>query len=476
MEPLKKTPTGILGLDEILDGGLPQGRPTLICGGPGCGKTFLSMEFLCRGARQFNEPGLFVTFEESREDVEINFASCTFGFKESIAENRLKILAFPLHATLHVETGDFTFDGLLARLAHTLKEMGARRLVLDSLRVLFSRFTDTVNLRHEYARIFQWVKDQGVTAIATTQNPESLLTVHELEEYVSDCVIYMDHRTSEQISKRRLRVGKYRGSSHGTDEYPFLLTGDGLAVLPITSLKLESRAPTEYVSTGISGLDDMLGGKGVYRGSTVLITGSAGTGKSTMAASFAKATCQNGFRTLYLAFEESTEQIVRNMGSVGIDLKAENQKGLLQIQPIRPGRFGLEEHLVRVHTIVDRFKPDAVIIDPITSFTAIGNRMEIKSMLTRLMDYIKSQGITALMTSLTRARGSSEESETEVSSIVDTWIILNYQRVDRHRRRYLYVHKARGQAHFQGMAELMLSHDGVEVRLSDSSDAEGDLP
>ena len=464
MEPLKKTATGITGLDEILEGGLPHGRPALLCGGPGCGKTLLAMEFLCRGALELDEPGLFVSFEEGLEDIEMNFASCTFGFEKALAEKRLEIISFPVSPEISIEAGDFTFDALLARLEHSLKRMGARRLALDSLRALFSRFSDTPNLRYEYARIFQWIKDQGVSAIVTTQSPERILSLHELEEYLSDCVIYMDHRITDQVSKRRIRVGKYRGSSHCADEIPFVLTSDGLSVLPITSLELEAKAPTEQISTGIGGLDRMLKGNGFYRGSTVLISGGAGTGKSTMAAAFARAACQKGDRAVYLAFEESTDQILRNMRSVAIDLEPALNKGLLRIEPIRPGRFGLEEHLVRAHTIIDRFKPKAVIVDPITSFTSIGNRIEIKSMLTRLLDYVKFSGITVFMTSLTSAKGPAEDSEAEISSIVDVWIIIQFQRAKQHRRRQLHVHKARGQAHSEETAELILSDAGIEIR------------
>jgi circadian clock protein KaiC len=465
MKALQKTFTGISGLDEILNGGLPQGRPTLIFGGPGCGKSALAMEFACRGAVQFGEPALLVSFEESAEDIITNFTSCSFGCAEAIKAQSVRIDSIKLTHEYAVEAGEFTLDGLLVRLEHSVKSIGARRLVLDSLDSLFSRFSDTANLRYEVSRIFQWIKKMGVTAIVTCeQGGNGDFTRNGLEAYVSDCVIHLDHRVEEQISKRRLRVIKYRGSSHGADEYPFLITSDGISLLPITSLVLETEAPTDFLSTGIDGLDRMLAGKGYYRGSTILVSGAAGTGKSTLAACFGARTCQNGSRCLYLSFEESTSQIVRNLRSIGIDIDPNIRKGLLRMEPIRPCNFGLEEHLVRVHAIVEDFKPDAVVMDPITSFSGIGNRQNIKSLLLRVIDFIKSKGITVVLSSLTPGSGTSEETETEVSSIVDTWIIIRFFRTRAGRRRQIYVHKARGIGHTQTMGELVLSDSGVAVK------------
>lgn len=464
MNPLQKTPTGIRGLDKILNGGLPQGRPTLIFGGPGCGKSALAMEFACRGALQFGEPALLVSFEESAEDIITNFASCGFGAAEAINARSVRIDSIQLNHDYAVEAGEFTLDGLLVRLAHSVKSIGARRLVLDSLDSLISRFSDTANLRYEVSRIFQWIKQMGITAIVTCEQGDGHLTRNGLEAYVSDCVIHLDHRVEEQISKRRMRVVKYRGSSHGADEYPFLISSRGISILPITSLLLDTEAPTDFLPTGIDGLDRMLAGKGYYRGSTVLVSGSAGTGQSTLAACFGARTCHDGGRCLYLPFEESTSQIVRNLRSVGIDIDPYLREGRLQMEPIRPSSFGLEEHLVRVHEIVEACHPDTVIMDPITSFSGIGNRQNIKSLLLRVIDFIKSKGITVVMSSLTPGSGTSEETETEVSSIVDTWIIIRFRRTQGGRRRQLYVHKARGIGHTQSMGELVLSDSGVAVK------------
>jgi circadian clock protein KaiC len=464
MESLRKEPTGIKGLDEILDGGLPKGRPTLVCGGPGCGKTLLSIEFICRGAGQFAEPGLIVSFEETREDIETNFAQCSFGFTEALADQTVRIESVPLERNYSVETGAFTLDGLLVRLERWIQAIGAKRLVLDSLHSLFEHFSDTAHLRFEYARIFRWIKEKNITAIITSERSQSEYTLHGQEEYLSECVIYMDHRIANQISKRRLRVVKYRGSSHGTDEYPFLISTSGISLLPITSLEFGTRVSTELVTTGIKGLDDMFAGKGWYRGSTVLISGGPGTGKSTLAAAYAKWTCKNGGRSLLLSFEESGGQIVRNMRSVGLHLDEFIEKGSMQIEPIRPGRFGLEEHLVRVHTIIDTFQPETVILDPITSFSSIGGHQEIHSMLTRLLDYIKLKGINTLLTSLTSARRIEEESGAEVSSIVDTWIILRFQQFNGERRRQILVHKARGIDHSHTIGELLFSSSGIVVQ------------
>jgi circadian clock protein KaiC len=474
MEQLKKTPTGINGLDEILVGGLPFGRPTLLSGGPGCGKTALAMEFVCRGARQFNEPGLFVSFEETPEDLRLNFASSAFGFSDALAQRSVSIVSFLADREASAQTGEFNLVGLLVRLENSLNKAGARRLVLDSLNALLSRFSDDANLRYEISRIFHWIKEKEITTIVTNEREEREFNRFGLDEYITDCVIHMDHRVAQQISKRRLRVVKYRGSTHGADEYPFLILGDGLSILPITSLGLDSDAPKDFISTGIEGLDAMLAGKGYYRGSTVLISGGAGTGKSTVAACIAKNLCSKGGRSLYLSFEESSSQIVRNMRSVGIDLEGHIKNGLMRIEPIRPGRFGLEEHLVRVHAIIKDFKPETVVLDPITSFVSLGDTLEVRAMLARLLDFLKGKGISSILTSLTPGTGSDEETETAVSSMVDTWIIIRFLRTDRDCQRQIWVHKARGIGHSHSICQLILSGSGPAVNIGfDAAEAAG---
>jgi circadian clock protein KaiC len=464
MEPLEKTITGITGLDEILNGGLPKGRPTLLFGGPGCGKTALAMEFVCRGAQQFDEAGLFVSFEETSEELKTNFASFGFGFSEAMETESVHIESILMNAEFSVEVGEFTLDGLLVRLEHSVNRTGARRLALDSLSSLFSQFSDTANLRHEISRIFQWIKKRGLTAIVTSELEGIQPARYALEEYVSDCVIHMDHTVREQVSKRRLRVVKYRGSSHGTDEYPFLITENGIFLLPITSVGLDSVAPNEFISTGVDGLDQMFGGKGYYRGSTVLISGCAGTGKSTLAMCFALSTCRGGGKSLYLAFEESANQIQRNMRSVGIDVDPEIENGRMRIEPIRPSAFGLEEHMVRMISIIDKVRPDTVVMDPISSFTSIGQRIEIRALYTRTLDYLKREGINTLLVNLTPGSGTDEETEAAVSSIVDTWVIIRFERTYGRRQRQIYVHKARGIGHSHDLGELIFSDTGVTVK------------
>ncbi len=460
---LRKAPTGISGLDQVTRGGLPQGRPTLVCGGPGCGKTALAMEFVCRGAVEFGEPGTFVSFEESCTDIEKNFASTSFGMSEALARGTLHLESVLISREQSIETGDFTLDGLLARLEWWVARNDTRRLVLDSIDALFARFSDSASLRFEISRLFSWIRERGITAIITAERGQGELTRRGLEEYASDCVILLDHRISEQISKRRIRIVKYRGTGHGADEYPFLISATGISVLPVTALGLESVAPTSFMPTGIQGLDDMLAGCGLYRGSTVLISGSAGTGKSTLGARFAEHVSESGGRALIIAFEESASQVVRNMRSVGIDLEKHVQSGALAIEAMRPSAFGLEEHLIRVHMLVDAFRPDAVILDPITSFTSIGGRTEVKAMIIRLLDHLKGLGITIVMPSLTSGGNSDEETDTEVSSIVDAWIIVQYVRERGTRRRQIYVHKARGIGHSQAVGELRFSPSGISV-------------
>lgn len=464
-DPLPKVATGIQGLDDITRGGLPRGRPTLLCGGPGCGKTALAMEFISRGARDYGEPGLYVSFEEAAADLITNFAGAQLGLVDSLKAGTIRVESVASGAP-DLEAGRFTLDGLLVRLEHWIDEFGAKRLVLDSLDALLSRFSPSAGLRSEVARIIQWTKDRGVTTLLTAERGEGTLTRRGVDEYVVDCVILLDHRVEDQLSKRRLRVIKYRGSGHGADEYPFLITDRGVSVLPITSVGLDSTAPTAFVSSGVAGLDAMLAGEGYYQGSAVLITGGAGTGKSSLSAAFAAGICANGGRALHMAYEESASQLVRNMRSIGVDLESHITSGALRIDPARPSSFGMEDHLMRVLVDVEEFAPDAVVLDPITSFTSIGDPAQVRSMLTRIMDTLKGQGITVVMTSLTPGAGSSRESQTEVSSLVDVWIVMDYRRVEGRRHRMLYVHKARGTGHSDELAELVLSEAGPQVVLS----------
>ena len=470
LDGLRKTATGILGLDQITRGGLPEGRPTLVCGGPGCGKTALAMEFLCRGAVEFGEPGTFVSFEESRTDIEKNFASCSFGMSAALAQGTLRLESVLISRDQSLETGDFTLDGLLARMEWWVGKNGTRRLVLDSVDALFGRFSESTHLRFEVSRLFSWIRERGLTAIVTAERGQGQLTRHGLEEYASDCVILLDHRISGQISKRRIRIVKYRGSGHGTDEYPFLISAAGLSVLPITSLGLDSVAPVTFVSSGIKGLDDMLAGTGFYQGSTVLISGAAGTGKTTLAARIAEHCSESGGRSLIIAFEESASQVVRNMRSVGINLAKHMDSGNLAIEAMRPGAFGLEEHLIRVHMLVETFQPNVVVLDPINSFTSIGDQVEVKAMIIRLLDYLKGLGITIMMPSLTAGGNLGQEAETEVLATVDAWLIVHFVRHQGIRRREIYVHKARGIGHSQSVGELVFSPSGISVTPSSPGD------
>ena len=461
---LPKSKTGIQGLDEITGGGLPKGRPTLICGGAGCGKTLLAMEFLVRGATQFNEPGVFMAFEETAKDLTKNVASLGFDLKDLIARKKI-VLDFVYVGDREIETsGEFDLEGLFIRLGHAIDSIGAKRVVLDTIEALFSRLPNQRILRAELHRLFRWLKEKGVTAIITGERGEDTLTRQGLEEYISDCVIVLDHRVSDQVSSRRLRVVKYRGSTHGTNEYPFLIDEDGISVLPVTSLGLEQAASTQRIPTGVARLDAMLGGAGYYRGSSVLISGTAGTGKTSLAAHFAEAACRRGERALFFAFEESPNQIMRNMRSIGIDLQPWVQKGLLQFQATRPTFAGLEMHLTKMHKAINAFKPQVVIVDPLNSFVIGGNEIEVKSMLMRLVDFLKMQQITGLFTSLTTSGGALEQSEVAISSLIDTWLLLRTIEIGGERNRGLYILKSRGMAHSNQIREFLLTDHGVELR------------
>lgn len=460
---LEKCATGISGLDQITNGGLPQGRPTLICGGAGSGKTLLGMEFLVMGIQQYDEPGVFMSFEERAGDLAKNVASLGFDLPALIDANKLVIDHVHIERSEIEETGEYDLEGLFIRLGYAIDSIGARRVVLDTIEALFSALTNAAILRAELRRLFQWLKDKGVTAIITGERGNNSLTRHGLEEYVSDCVILLDQRVNEQIATRRLRIVKYRGSAHGSNEYPFLLDEQGFTVVPLTSISLHYDVPTDFISTGIKKLDDMLGGDGYYRGSTLLVSGTAGSGKSSVAAQFIDAACRRGERCLYFAFEESAAQIMRNMRSIGIDLKQWVDKGLLRFHASRPTTYGLEMHLAMIHRVTDQFLPKVVVFDPISSFEAVGNPLEAKAMLMRLVDFLKGRQISTLFITLTSGGNPSEQSEVGISSLIDTWLLLRNLEQGGERTRLLYILKARGRAHSNQVREFVLSDNGIDL-------------
>jgi circadian clock protein KaiC len=461
---LPKSPTGIQGLDEITGGGLPKGRPTLICGSAGCGKTLLAMEFLVRGATQFNEPGVFMAFEETAKDLTKNVASLGFDLKDLVARKKIVLDFVYLEPSEIKESGGYDLEGLFIRLGHAIDSIGAKRVVLDTIESLFTSLPNQLILRAELRRLFRWLKDKGVTAVITGERGESTLTRQGLEEYVSDCVIVLDHRVNDQISSRRLRVVKYRGSTHGTNEYPFLIDEDGISVLPVTSLGLQEIASTARIPTGIPRLDAMLGGEGYYRGSSVLVSGTAGTGKTSVAVLFAEAACQRGERALYFSFEESPSQITRNMRSIGIDLEPWVQKGLLRFQANRPTFAGLEMHVMTISKAVKAFKPQVVIFDALTSFIIGDNENEVKMMVMRILDLMKINKCTTLFTSLILGGSFSEQTKLHIASLIDTWLLLDDIEIGGERNRGAYILKSRGMAHTNQIREFLLTDHGVELR------------
>jgi circadian clock protein KaiC len=460
---LAKTPTGIRGLDEITRGGLPKGRPTLVCGGPGSGKTLLALTFLVNGATQFDEPGVLMTFEENGEEIASDVASLGFDLPALIDAQKLAVDYVRVERSEIEETGEYDLEGLFVRLNHAIRTVGARRVVLDTIESLFAGLKNDAILRSELRRLFRWLKDQAVTTVITGERGEGLLTRQGLEEYVSDAVILLDHRVHDQVSTRRLRVVKYRGSHHGTNEYPFLIDADGISVLPVSSLALQHDAPLERVSSGIPRLDEMLSGKGYYRGSTILVSGTAGTGKTSLAAHFLDAACRRGERCLCFLFEESPQQLLRNMRSIGIDLEPWVTSGLLQFHADRPSRYGLETHLVTMHQIVADFTPAVTVIDPVTNLMTVGTYADVQAMLTRLIDHLKTENITAMLTSLIPGQTDIERTETTISSLMDTWIVLANDDIGGHHRRGLYVLKSRGMAHSNELREFVLTDHGMHM-------------
>ncbi len=460
---LVKCPTGIRGLDEITRGGLPQGRPSLICGSAGCGKTLFAMEFLARGAMQYGEPGVFMTFEETPDDLAKNFISLGFNLPTMLAQGLIAIDHVYIERTEIAETGEYDLEGLFIRLGNAIDSIGAKRVVLDTIEALFSGLTNTSVIRAELRRLFAWLKNRGVTAIVTGESGDKILSRYGLEEYVADCVILLDFRIAEQIATRRLRIVKYRGSSHGADEYPFLIDETGISILPITSLGLDYPVSTERIATGVSKLDAMLGGQGFFRGSTVLISGTAGTGKTSLSATFAEAACRRGERCLYFAFEESPSQIIRNMSSIGLDLAKWVKKGMLKFHSARPSLYGLEMHLVTIHKVIEEFDPQIFIIDPISNLSAAGTPCEVKSILTRLIDHLKMKQITMLLTNLTRCGNGIEQTSEEISSLIDTWLLLRDIERSGERNRGLYVLKSRGMDHSNQIQEFLITARGIDL-------------
>lgn len=460
-----KTPTGVDGLDEITDGGFPKGRPTLICGGAGCGKTLLSMQFLIKGITEFNEPGVFMSFEEPSDDLTLNVKSLGFDLEKLKADKKLVVDHVRVERSEIEEAGEYDLDGLFIRLGHAIDSIKATRVVLDTIESLFAGLDNQAILRAELRRLFHWLKTKGVTAVITGERGEATLTRQGLEEYVSDCVIVLDHRVIEQVSTRRLRIVKYRGSTHGTNEYPFLIDEDGISVLPITSLKLDNEVSSDIIPTGVPGLDDMFQGGGFYRGSNILVSGTAGTAKTTIGCYFADKQCENKERVIYFAFEESPQQLVRNMKSIGIDLEKHLKKGNLQIHSSRPSLNGLELHLLTLRKLIKEFKPTTIVIDPISNLITVGSEQEVRSMLVRLIDMLKANNITALFTSLNKQTDNfrPDLAEESVSSLVDTWITVRDMEGIGERNRGVFIVKSRGMGHSNQVREFVITSNGIEL-------------
>ena len=472
---LPKSPAGIPGMDEITGGGLPKGRPTLIAGGAGCGKTLFAMEFLVNGAVQYDEPGVFIAFEENAEELTQNVASLGFDLKELINKKKLIIDYVRIERSEIEETGEYNLDGLFIRLGHAIDSIGAKRVVLDTIEVLFAALPSHAIIRAELQRLFRWLKNKGVTAVVTAERGDGTMTRFGLEEYIADCVILLDHRVIEQISTRRIRIVKYRGSLHGTSEYPFLIGRNGISILPITSLGLEHKVSRERISSGIKDLDDMLDGKGYYRGSSILLSGTAGTGKTSLAVAFVDAACQRGERCLYFAFEESTSQILRNMRSIGIDLAPHVKKGLLQFHVARPTLHGLEMHLVTMYDLINEYKPSVVVLDPITDFTVVGTKAEVKAAITRIIDFLRTNQITGLLTSFTLEDNMPDQLIVGISSLIDAFISLRNLESNGERHRGLFVLKSRGMAHSNQIRSLSLSDDGIHIGALDLAGRRNEL-
>jgi circadian clock protein KaiC len=476
---LPKSLTGVEGLDEILHGGLPTGRTTLIAGGAGCGKTVLAAEFLLNGILKYNEPGVFISFEETEKDLTENVASFGYDIDALQVSGKLAIDHVFAESYEIEETGSYNLDGLFIRLANAIDSVNAKRVVLDTIEVLFSALQNQSVVRSELARLFRWLKKRGITAIVTCERGEGTLTRFGIEEYVSDCVILLDHRVTEQISTRRIRIVKYRGSSHEMDEHPFLMSEQGITVLPVTSVGLAHGASLERISSGVTDIDTLLSGKGFFRGSSILLCGTSGLGKTSLALTFLKAACERSEQSLYFGFEESSEQIIRNMNSIGLDLQPVIDKGLLRFNTVRPSSLGLEAHLGSIMQTVRKLRPKVLAIDPISEFIAVSEQGPVKSMLTRLVDFLKKEQITTMFTHLSRAGEIQETTNQRLSSIMDAWLLLRDVEYEGRRTSALYILKARGMAHSRELRRFNLSESGIHlggisVHSSQSASSEND--
>jgi circadian clock protein KaiC len=462
-----KVPSGIKGMDAITGGGLPKGRPALVSGGPGCGKTLFAMEFIVHGITDYNEPGVFVAFEEKIDDLKKNFTSRGFDLQDLINQKKLILDHIFIDRSEIEETGEYNLEGLFIRLGALIDEVGAKRIAIDTLEAIFSGFSNEAILRSELRRLFLWLKDKGITAVVTGERGDRTITKYGLEEYVADCVITLDHRVSNQIATRRLRIIKYRGSIHGTDEYPFLISHDGISVLPITSLSLTHTASTQRISSGIPQLDTMLGGKGYYRGSSILVSGQAGTGKTSIAATFIDAACRRGEKCLFMILEESESQITRNMKSIGIDLEPWVRKGVLKFHAVRPTAYSLEMHLSMIFRLIEDFSPQVIAVDPISNLYPVGDDIQVRSMLMRLIDHTKSLQMTGLFTNLSLEEAQDayalEATRMHVSSLMDAWLILKNVEGNGERNRAFSLAKARGIAHSNQLREFVLTDNGVQL-------------
>lgn len=460
---LEKAATGIDGFDEITGGGLPKGRPTLLCGGAGCGKTLFSLHFLVRGAVEFDEPGVFIAFEEREQDLVQNVASLGFDLNDLVERKLVALDHIHVDRMEIEESGEYDLEGLFLRLEMAIEQVGAKRVVIDTLEVIFGAFSNQNILRSELKRLFQWLKDRNLTTIITGERGEGALTRRGLEEYVSDCVVLLDHRVRDQVSTRRVRVVKYRGTSHETNEFPFLIDDTGITVVPITSVNLEHAISSEQQPTGIPKLDVMLGGGGYFRGSTILVSGTAGTGKSSMCAHFADAVCRAGERCLYVSYEESPQQLQRNMASIGLDLPAWESQGLLRFLSLRATSHGLEGHLALIHKYLREFQPNVVILDPVGTLLSAGAADEAMLMLVRIIDTLKARGVTAMLSNLTEGGSALEATMMGVSSVADTWLLLKSVESNGERNRCLYVLKSRGMAHSNQVREFLITPNGVDL-------------
>ena len=456
--------TGVKGLDDVLGGGIPQGHAMLLVGKPGTGKSILSMEYLLHGIELHKENGVYISFEESEKQIISNAASFGWKFEEMVKKNKLAISYIDMQPEQMRTVGDYDLSALILRVKGAIKKVNARRVVIDGINNLLSTFDDERIIRSDLLRLIREIKEVNATIFITGERGHDSWSKMGFEEYLADGLMHLDNRTDGNYQTREIQVVKCRGINHYTGKSPFIINSEGMSIRPLITADFDYKVLKSRVSTGIADIDNMLGGKGLYRGSTVYITGPSGAGKTSISSSFANGACSRGERALFLAFEESSDQIIRNMKSIGLSLDKWVNEKLLYFYTARATTNSLEGHLDNIMTMVREVEPTCVVLDPISAFRPIANENETKLMLIRLNDYLRARKITTVFTALSSDGEYSEHADVQLSSIADTWIVVRIMDYKGERNNVMQLMKSRGMSHSRQMKEMYFTGNGLKLQ------------